>query len=68
MYQALGELSQLWTALIENAIDATNGEGTLKVTTRSRGEMAFVEIWDNGRESTTRFRRAFLSLLYYQAS
>jgi signal transduction histidine kinase len=43
-----GELSQVWTALIENAIDATNGEGTLKVTTRSRGEMAFVEIWDNG--------------------
>jgi signal transduction histidine kinase len=43
-----GELSQVWTALIENAIDATNGEGTLKVTTRSRGEMAFVEVWDDG--------------------
>jgi signal transduction histidine kinase len=43
-----GELSQVWTALIENAIDATNGEGTLKVSTRSRGEMAFVEIWDDG--------------------
>jgi signal transduction histidine kinase len=43
-----GELSQVWTALIENAIDATNGGGTLKVTTRSRGEMAFVEIWDDG--------------------
>ena len=43
-----GEMSQVWTALIENAIDATNGKGTLKVTTRSRGEMAFVEIWDDG--------------------
>jgi signal transduction histidine kinase len=43
-----GELSQVWTALIENAIDATHGAGTVKVTTRSRGEMAFVEIWDNG--------------------
>ena len=43
-----GELSQVWTALIENAIDATDGAGTLKVTTRSRGEMAFVEIWDDG--------------------
>jgi signal transduction histidine kinase len=43
-----GELSQVWTALIENAIDATNGEGTVKATTRSRGEMAFVEIWDDG--------------------
>jgi signal transduction histidine kinase len=43
-----GELSQVWTALIENAIDATKGRGTLKVSTRLRGEMAFVEIWDDG--------------------
>jgi signal transduction histidine kinase len=42
------ELSQVWTALIENAIDATNGRGTLKLTTRRKGEMAFVEIWDDG--------------------
>jgi signal transduction histidine kinase len=43
-----GELSQVWTALMENAIDATKGRGTLKVSTRLRGEMAFVEIWDDG--------------------
>ncbi len=43
-----GELSQVWTALIENAIDATNGRGTLKLTTRLKGEMAFVEVWDDG--------------------
>jgi signal transduction histidine kinase len=42
------ELSQVWTALIENAIDATNGKGTLKLTTRLKGEMAFVEVWDDG--------------------
>jgi len=42
------ELSQVWTALIENAIDATNGTGTLKLTTRLKGEMAFVAIWDDG--------------------
>jgi signal transduction histidine kinase len=42
------ELSQVWTALIENALDATNGTGTLKLTTRLKGEMAFVEIWDDG--------------------
>jgi signal transduction histidine kinase len=42
------ELSQVWTALIENAIDATNGTGTLKLTTRLKGEMAFVGIWDDG--------------------
>jgi signal transduction histidine kinase len=43
-----GELSQVWTALIENAIDATQGTGTLKLTTRLKGDMAFVEIWDDG--------------------
>jgi signal transduction histidine kinase len=43
-----GELSQVWTALMENAIDATKGRGTLKVSTWLRGEMAFVEIWDDG--------------------
>jgi signal transduction histidine kinase len=42
------ELSQVWTALIENAIDATSGKGTLKITTRLKGEMAFVEVWDDG--------------------
>jgi signal transduction histidine kinase len=43
-----GELSQVWTALIENGIDATQGIGTIKVTTRLKGELAFVEIWDDG--------------------
>jgi signal transduction histidine kinase len=38
----------VWTALIENAIDATQGRGTLKLTTRFKGEFAFVEIWDDG--------------------
>ena len=43
-----GELSQVWTALIENAIDATKGHGTLKLVTRLQGDMAFVDIWDDG--------------------
>src|SRR5580704_4195693 len=43
-----GELSQVWTALIENAIDATKGQGTLKLITRQEGDMAFVDIWDDG--------------------
>jgi signal transduction histidine kinase len=38
----------VWTALIENAIDATNAKGTLKLTTRLKGEMAFVEVCDDG--------------------
>jgi signal transduction histidine kinase len=43
-----GELSQVWTALIENAIYATKGQGTLKLITRLQGEMAFIDIWDDG--------------------
>jgi signal transduction histidine kinase len=43
-----GELSQVWTALIENAIDATQGIGTVRLTTRLKGEFVFVEIWDDG--------------------
>jgi signal transduction histidine kinase len=42
------ELNQIWTALIENAVDATRGRGTLKVSVGLKGEMAFIEIWDDG--------------------
>jgi signal transduction histidine kinase len=42
------ELNQVWTALIENALDAMPSGGTLKITTRRKGEMAFIEIWDDG--------------------
>jgi signal transduction histidine kinase len=42
------ELNQVWTALIENALDAMGGHGTLRLTTRLTGQMAFVEIWDTG--------------------
>ena len=42
------ELNQVWTALIENALDAMPDGGTLMLTTRLTGQMATVEIWDNG--------------------
>jgi signal transduction histidine kinase len=42
------ELSQMWTALIENAVDAMNGSGILTISSKPKGEMAFVEICDNG--------------------
>jgi signal transduction histidine kinase len=42
------ELSQVWTALIENAFAAMNCQGTLKVTVTLNGEVAFVEFWDDG--------------------
>ncbi len=45
------ELNQVWTALIENALDAlaeTGQSGKLKLTCRLEGEMMLVEIWDTG--------------------
>ncbi|MGZ6804463.1 MAG: sensor histidine kinase, partial [Nocardioidaceae bacterium] len=43
-----GELNQVWTNLIDNAIDAMDGTGTLTVTTRTDGDTVVVEIADTG--------------------
>jgi len=42
------ELNQVWTALIENALDALGNHGELKLTCRLEFEMLLVEIWDTG--------------------
>jgi signal transduction histidine kinase len=42
------ELNQVWTALIENALDALGNRGTLRITCRPEAEMLLVEIWDTG--------------------
>jgi signal transduction histidine kinase len=42
------ELNQVWTALIENALVAMKDKGTLRLTSRLQGRMAFVEVWDTG--------------------
>ena len=42
------ELNQVWTALIENALDAMPNGGTLKLKTKLQGQMAVVEIRDSG--------------------
>jgi signal transduction histidine kinase len=42
------ELNQVWTHLIENAIDAMNGNGRLKITTARDGNLVCVEIIDSG--------------------
>jgi signal transduction histidine kinase len=59
------ELSQVWTVLIDNAIDAMGGQGTLRVLTRLAGEMALIEIWDSGpgvdRAIQTRIFEPFFS-------
>jgi len=43
-----GELNQVWTNLIHNAIDAMDGRGTLAVRTRRDGDRVLVEIGDTG--------------------
>jgi signal transduction histidine kinase len=43
-----GELNQVWTNLIDNAVDAMEGGGTLRVTTRADGDGIVVEIGDTG--------------------
>jgi signal transduction histidine kinase len=43
-----GELNQVWTNLIDNAVDAMNGVGTLTVSTRPDGDQVAVEIGDTG--------------------
>jgi signal transduction histidine kinase len=43
-----GELNQLWTNLVDNAIDAVGGRGTIWLRTRRQGAYAIVEIADDG--------------------
>jgi signal transduction histidine kinase len=42
------ELNQVWTNLIDNAVQAMNGSGTLTVKTSRDGGFALVEICDTG--------------------
>jgi len=43
-----GELNQVWTNVIDNAIDAMGGEGTLTIRTSRERECVAVEIADTG--------------------
>ena len=43
-----GELNQVWTNLIDNAVDAMDGVGTLRITTRAEADAVVVEIADSG--------------------
>jgi signal transduction histidine kinase len=43
-----GELNQVWTNLIDNAVDAMDGVGTLRVSSRSDGDAVVVEVADTG--------------------
>ena len=42
------ELNQVWTNLLDNAIDALGTEGTITIRTRRDGDCALIEIADDG--------------------
>jgi signal transduction histidine kinase len=42
------ELNQVWTALIENALDAIQDEGRIELKAKVSGDLLLVEVWDNG--------------------
>jgi signal transduction histidine kinase len=43
-----GELNQVWTNLIDNAIDAMDGAGTLRLATRAEGNEVVIDVGDTG--------------------
>jgi signal transduction histidine kinase len=43
-----GELNQVWTNLIDNAVDAMKGSGTLHIRTFAEGNKVVVELTDTG--------------------
>jgi signal transduction histidine kinase len=42
------ELNQVWTNIIDNAVDAMDGKGVLTIDTRTSDDWVFVEIADSG--------------------
>jgi signal transduction histidine kinase len=42
------ELNQVWTNILDNAIDAMQGRGEITLRTRAEGDKVIVEIQDNG--------------------
>jgi signal transduction histidine kinase len=43
-----GELNQVWTNLIDNAVDAMGGKGTLRLCTRAEQDHIVIEVVDTG--------------------
>lgn len=42
------ELNQVWTAIVENALDATEGKGKIVLGAKQEGDSMIVEVWDSG--------------------
>ncbi len=58
-------LNQVWTNLLDNAIDATDGRGTITITTRRDDGAVVVDVEDNGpgipEETRTRIFEPFFT-------
>jgi signal transduction histidine kinase len=55
-----GELNQVWTNLIDNAIEAMGGRGTLRLSTRAEQDHVVIEVADTGPGMTPQVEaRAF---------
>jgi signal transduction histidine kinase len=42
------ELNQVWTALLENALDAIKDHGKITIGVQVSADMLLIEVWDNG--------------------
>lgn len=51
-----GELNRVWTNLIDNAVDAMAGSGTLRLCTRADEDAVVVEVSDDGAGMTPEVR------------
>jgi signal transduction histidine kinase len=58
------ELNQVFTSLIENALDAMKDSGTLRLKTRLQGQMAYVEVWDSGPGIEPEFKSRIFEPFY----
>lgn len=42
------ELNQVWMALLENALDAIDDDGTIQLKVQVSGDLMLIEVWDDG--------------------
>jgi signal transduction histidine kinase len=59
-----GELNQVWTNIIDNAIDAMGGQGTLTIRTSRDRDCALVEIGDTGTGIPPELQRRIFDPFY----
>jgi signal transduction histidine kinase len=58
------ELNQVWTNLLDNAIDALGDSGEITITTRADGDCVEVDIADNGPGMTAEVRQRVFDPFY----